>query len=88
MNQHVIKYSWVGGIISISFIVEILFSYYYTFGLSLDSYYNSYINWIVFVDAPTNIELLGQIIYTLYSPLFILASVILLVSMIVLLCWL
>ena len=36
----------------------------------------------MFVDETTNMGLLGQIIYTMYSPLFIIASIILLVSMI------
>lgn len=82
LNQQVIKYSWVGALISISFILEVLFAYYYTFGLNAGPKTTTYLNWILYLDTVTNIELLGQLIYTLYSPLFIIASIILLVSMI------
>ncbi len=82
LNQQVIKYSWVGALISISFIAEVFFSYYYTFGFNTESASVSYLNWVLFIDETTNMGLLGQIIYTMYSPLFIIASIILLVSMI------
>ena len=84
LNQEVIKYSWVGALISISFILEIFFAYYYTFGVIATKETVTYVNWILYLDTITNMELLGQMIYTLYSPLFIIASVILLVSMIAL----
>jgi len=82
LNQQMIKYSWIGALISVAFVAVVFYSYYYTFTLSFEGSEITYINWILFVDETTNMGLLGQIIYTLYSPLFIIASIILLVSMI------
>lgn len=72
--------------ISFSFIGEVFLAYVYTLNSFVEPNSIQYTFMINLVDYPTNISVLGQIIYTLYSPLFIIASIILLVSMIDLLC--
>jgi NADH-quinone oxidoreductase subunit J len=42
----------------------------------------SHVDWVVFLDWKTNVEVLGGLLYTYYSPLFILAGVILLIAMV------
>ena len=85
LSHDVIKYAWVGMLVSLLFSIEVFVSYYSIFGTMATSYFVNYINWSLYVEVSTNMELLGQIIYTIYSPLFIIASIILLVAMIVLL---
>jgi hypothetical protein len=44
--------------------------------------HNDVINWINYINGSTNIEILGELIYTYYFYLFLVCSLILLVAMI------
>lgn len=41
-----------------------------------------YIDWLSLVDSPTNIEVIGQVVYTAQSLYFIISGLVLLVAMI------
>lgn len=62
--------------------LEILLSHSSSFEDSASAAEGAYIEWASKTQSKTNIEALGQIIYTYYSFYFILASLILLVAMI------
>ena len=42
----------------------------------------TYVNWFEFIDSPTNIEVIGQLIYTNQMYFFILSGLVLLVAVV------
>jgi len=79
LSENWVRYLPVGGLIGIIFLLEIF--------LILDSTFfvvesQPYLSWFTYFDQKTNIEVLGQILYTEYWFYFIIASMILLVAMI------
>jgi len=83
LNRNFLKYFPIGSFLGFAFLIEILLMLTNT--LELNSYYvtnNSYTVWINSIDFITNIESLGQILYTYYFSYFLLAGIILLIAMI------
>jgi NADH-quinone oxidoreductase subunit J len=77
-QKNPIQYLPIGGFIGFLFLSQILIL------LDTPDYSNSveYLDWHTFIQPVTNIEAIGQVLYTTYAPFFILASLILLVAMI------
>ena len=77
-QKNPVQYLPIGGFIGFLFLAQILIL------LDQPDYSNSlpYLDWHLFIQPVTNIEGIGQVLYTTYAPFFILASLILLVSMI------
>jgi len=83
LNRNFLKYFPIGSFLGFAFLIEILLMLTNT--LEPNSYYvtnNSYTVWINSIDFITNIEALGQILYTYYFSYFLLAGIILLIAMI------
>ena len=83
LNRNFFKYFPIGSFLGFAFLVEILLMLVNF--LELNPYTvtdNSYIIWIDTVDFITNVESLGQILYTYYFSYFLLAGIILLIAMI------
>jgi NADH-quinone oxidoreductase subunit J len=83
LNRNFLKYFPIGSFLGFAFLIEILLMLTNT--LEPNSYYvtnNSYTVWINSIDFITNIESLGQILYTYYFSYFLLAGIILLIAMI------
>jgi len=77
-QKNPVQYLPIGGFIGFLFLAQILVL------LDQPDYSNSlqYLDWHLFIKPVTNIEAIGQVLYTSYAPFFILASLILLVAMI------
>lgn len=79
-RQQAISYYPLSGIVGILFTLEISSLLYGSFvDLNVAS---NYVSWIHLLDATQNIVSLGSILYTFYSLIFILSSIILLVGMV------
>ena len=80
LNENLIRYLPIGIFISLIFFFEIFFI------LDNNLFFNfmffNFIDWVNLINSVTNMELIGQIIYTYYSPLFLLLSLLLLIAMI------
>jgi len=82
-NRNFFKYFPVGSFLGLAFLIEI--SLMLTNTLNCSSYEindNLYYTWVNIIDLITNIESIGQILYTYYFSYFLLAGIILLISMI------
>lgn len=82
LNKNFLKYFPIGSFLGFAFLVEILLIL--TEILEKNPYSfesNLYISWINKIDYLTNIETLGQVIYTSLFPYFLIAGIILLVAM-------
>ena len=77
-QKNPVQYLPIGGFIGFLFLAQILVL------IDQPDYSNnlSYLDWHLFIQPTTNIEAIGQVLYTTYAPFFILASLILLVAMI------
>jgi NADH-quinone oxidoreductase subunit J len=83
LNRNFLKYFPIGSFLGLAFLIEILLML--TNILESNSYEitdNSYTIWINSIDFITNIESIGQILYTYYFSYFLLAGIILLIAMI------
>ena len=82
VEDEVLQYLPVGGIIGLIFLFLIFFIIEGDF-VSFNGQANSiYLDWFQQVDVVSNIETLGQVLYTEYLVYFLLAGVILLVAMV------
>ena len=82
-NRNFFKYFPIGSFLGLAFLIEI--SLMLTNTLNCSSYEindNLYYAWVNIIDLITNIESIGQILYTYYFSYFLLAGIILLISMI------
>ena len=85
VRKDFIKYFPIGSLISILFLFEMV---YVIFGCFKENPYktsfydSSYINWFLTVDTLNDIEALGQIIYTHFIIQFLIAGLILLLSVV------
>jgi NADH-quinone oxidoreductase subunit J len=83
LNRNFLKYFPIGSFLGFAFLIEILLMLTNTLEPnSYDITNNSYTVWINSIDFITNIESLGQILYTYYFSYFLLAGIILLIAMI------
>ena len=82
LNRNFLKYFPVGGVLGLAFFVEVLLILTGVLEANPYSFENyMYMNWAEKVDFITNIETLGQVLYTSLFPYFLIAGIILLVSM-------
>ena len=82
VEDEVLQYLPVGGTIGLIFLFLIFFIIEGDF-VSFNGQANSiYLDWFQQVDVVSNIETLGQVLYTEYLVYFLLAGVILLVAMV------
>ena len=82
LNRNLLKYFPIGSFLGLAFLVEILLIL--TEILESNPYFfesYSYLDWLSKIDYLTNIETLGQVLYTSLFPYFLIAGIILLVSM-------
>lgn len=80
-----LRYLPIGIFIIFFFLLELFFFIYSQFYFSNISFYESnysYLNWFNIIDFQGSIYLLGSIIYSLYSHIFIILALILFVAMI------
>ena len=91
INEQRLRYLPVGGVLGLLFLFEILLIVdndlipllIYESGQVLSTFQAlSFVNWSENVQAITNIQALGNLVYTYYFYFFLLASIILLVAMI------
>ena len=85
LTKDTLKYFPFGSFIGIMFLTEIIFVVFKNF--QINSYQNSflfnfYVNWFEKLDSFTEIEALGQLLYTHYAVHFLIAGTILLVAVI------
>ena len=77
------KYIPIGGLIGTLFIFEVLQALNGSFAIPTNiTSTNSFLSWMSAVDKITNIESLGQLLYTYYFIYFLIAGMILLVAMV------
>jgi len=82
LTKFFFKYFPIGSFLGLAFLVEILLILVELLEVnSLFSESYSYLNWSEKIDYLTNIETLGQILYTSLFPYFLVAGIILLVAM-------
>jgi NADH-quinone oxidoreductase subunit J len=76
------KYLPIGGLVGCLFIFEVLNTLNYSFIIpNKDNIVNTFTSWISTVDKVTNLEALGQLLYTYYFIYFLISGIILLVAM-------
>jgi len=76
------KYLPIGGLIGGLFIFEVLNTLNYSFIIpNKSNIVNTFTSWISTVDKVTNLEALGQLLYTYYFIYFLISGIILLVAM-------
>lgn len=80
LNDNILKYLPVGGFIGILLFSEIFYIINLKFQQNQEELY--YFEWFKDIDFSTNIQLIGDLIYNHYFYFFIVASLILLVSMV------
>ena len=81
VQDEIYKYLPVGGLIGIIFFVEILTVVESDLVPLISSESFNYVNWSSKIDYITNVESLGQLLYTHYAFFFLVAGLILLVAM-------
>lgn len=91
INEKRLRYLPIGGVLGILFLFEVLLIvdndlipllFYDNAQAIVDIQNTSFINWINNVETITNIQAVGNLVYTYYFYFFIMASIILLVAMI------
>lgn len=86
-NKNYFKYFPIGSFLGLIFLIEILFVVSKNFESKPDVHLNnlyhglSYTNWQHFIDYSTNTQILGNVLYTVYFPYFLIAGIILLIAM-------
>jgi NADH-quinone oxidoreductase subunit J len=78
ISEHTLTYFPFAILLGIFFSLEISSIFFYP---SLASNSSKYVNWLDNLNYKENIYAIGQILYTLFTPLFILCGLILLVAM-------
>ena len=83
VNKDLLKYFPIGSLIGLFFLIEILHTLYKDIPALPSNFSDSYklINWINNIDGITNMESLGQILYTGFFTYFLIVGLILLVAM-------
>ena len=82
VNKNYLKYFPIGSFLGLAFLIEILFILSQNFeSRPTLEIYNPYINWSQLVDYTTNIQVLGNVLYTVYFLYFLIAGIILLIAM-------
>lgn len=81
LNENLIQYLPLSGLISLIFLFEIFFL------LKGNNYFEtissiSYVNWGDVLNSKSNMEVIGEVVYTYYFILFLVVGLILLVAMI------
>jgi NADH-quinone oxidoreductase subunit J len=77
------KYLPIGGLIGSLFIFEVLNTINCSFVIPENNYIlDNFISWVSIIDKVTNLEALGQLLYTYYFIYFLIAGIILLVAMV------
>jgi|ThiBiot_750_plan_1041556.scaffolds.fasta_scaffold00821_25 NADH:ubiquinone oxidoreductase subunit 6 (subunit J) len=83
LNENLLRYLPLGGFIGLIFLLEILLVLDVELGYEIPKNLSyEYIDWAKHINDFTNIEQIGQVLYTNYFYAFIIASLILLVAMI------
>jgi len=84
VQEEVLQYLPIGGLIGIVFLLEIFLIIEGDFISLIDSNQDNhvYIDWFAQVDSISNIQTLGNVLYTDYVLFFLLAGVILLIAMV------
>ena len=86
LTKDSLKYFPFGSFVGIVFIVEILLVLFKTFQSSPyikgELFFNEYTNWFEKIDILTDLQIMGQLIYTHYVLQFLIAGFILLLSVI------
>lgn len=80
LGESLMKYIPIGGVVLVIFFIEIYYLYKQDLFVSKFGYTN--INWLGEVDGISNVKLLGDLLYTHFSLVFILAGLVLLLAMI------
>nr|QYB23215.1 NADH dehydrogenase subunit 6 [Lithodesmioides sp. mgcode 4] len=86
LTKDSLKYFPFGSFVGIVFLIEMLLVIFNTFKVSPYNFnvvlFNSYTNWFEKIDSLTDLESIGQILYTNYVVQFLIAGFILLLSVI------
>jgi len=83
--KDLLKYFPIGNFLGFVFLIEILLIIFESFNTNPyknNFLFNFYTNWFEKVDSISEIESLGQILYTYYVPQFLIAGIILLIAVI------
>lgn len=83
--KDLLKYFPIGNFLGFVFLIEILLIIFESFNnnpYKNNFLFNFYTNWFEKVDSISDIESLGQILYTYYVPQFLIAGIILLIAVI------
>jgi len=83
--KDLLKYFPIGNFLKFIFLIEILLIIFESFNTNPyknNFLFNFYTNWFEKVDSISDIESLGQILYTYYVPQFLIAGIILLIAVI------
>jgi len=80
-DKNYLKYFPIGSFLGLAFFGEILFIIFNNFESNPQESTIQHFNWSEFVDYTTNVQALGQVLYTTYFLYFLLAGIILLVAM-------
>ena len=83
--KDLLKYFPIGNFLGFVFLIEILLIIFESFNTNPyknNFLFNFYTNWFEKVDSISDIESLGQILYTYYVPQFLIAGIILLIAVI------
>jgi len=80
LTYSVLSYLPLGGLIAVLIALQLSIVIYQNFPVVLGNYV--YLIWVDFLNSFSNIEVLGNLIYTYYFDLFLLCGMILLVAMI------
>ena len=84
-TKDLLKYFPIGNFLGFVFFIEILLVIFESFNTNPyknNFLFNFYTNWFDKIDCISDIEALGQILYTYYVPQFLIAGIILLISVI------
>jgi len=83
--KDLLKYFPIGNFLGFVFLIEILLIIFESFNTNPyknNFLFNFYTNWFEKIDSISDIESLGQILYTYYVPQFLIAGIILLIAVI------
>ena len=83
--KDLLKYFPIGNFLGFVFLIEILLIIFESFNenpYKNNFLFNFYTNWFEKIDSISDIESLGQILYTYYVPQFLIAGIILLIAVI------
>lgn len=84
-TKDLLKYFPIGNFLGFVFFIEILLVIFESFNTNPyknNFLFNFYTNWFDKIDCISDIEALGQILYTYYVPQFLIAGIILLIAVI------